>query len=104
MIRVNITYAAAPGARFDHDYYLNRHVPLLRERLSKYGLGAITVDQGIAGFMPGAPPAYTCVVTVAFDTVENLQQGMGAHGAEILGDIPNFTDIPAVIQISQVLL
>jgi uncharacterized protein (TIGR02118 family) len=104
MIRVNITYTATSGSRFDHDYYVTRHVPLFRRLLAGHGIGAVTVDQGLGSLVPGAPAAYTCVVSVAFDTIEQVQQGMAAHGAEILGDIPNFTDIQPVIQVSKALL
>jgi hypothetical protein len=33
--------------------------------------------------------------------VEEFQKAMGAHGPEIIGDVPNYTDIEPQIQISQ---
>ena len=32
MIKVNVLYPASDGARFDMDYYLNQHTPMLRAR------------------------------------------------------------------------
>ena len=29
MIKVSVMYPFAPGARFDHDYYRDTHMPLL---------------------------------------------------------------------------
>ena len=104
MIRVNVTYAATPGARFDHDYYVNRHISMVRERLTPYGLKGVTVDKGIAGLEPGTPAAYVCVASVTLESIEGLQSGLAAHGAEIMGDVQNYTDIEPAIQVSEVLV
>jgi uncharacterized protein (TIGR02118 family) len=39
-----------------------------------------------------------------FDAVADFQNGMAAHGAEILGDIANYTDILPQIQISEIVI
>jgi uncharacterized protein (TIGR02118 family) len=100
MIRANVLYPAQEGAHFDFDYYLARHMPMVRDRLSPFGLTGVTVDSGIAGFPPGSSAAFVCVTGLQFDTLQNFQRGMAEHGAEIVGDIPNFTDIPPVVQVS----
>ena len=33
MIKVSVLYPFAAGCRFDLDYYCNRHMPLVKERL-----------------------------------------------------------------------
>ena len=33
MIKVSVLYPNKPGARFDHEYYRSRHMPLLKERM-----------------------------------------------------------------------
>ena len=38
------------------------------------------------------------------DSTEAFQKGFGPHSAEILGDIPNYTDLTPVIQISEVVV
>ena len=53
MIKVSVMYPNTPGARFDHQYYRDKHMPLVKARLGdacKY----YTVDKGLAG---GAPDA-----------------------------------------------
>jgi hypothetical protein len=43
--------------RFNHDYYWDKHMPLIKDRLGdtyKY----YTVDKGLAGGAPGAPATY----------------------------------------------
>ena len=58
MIKVSVMQPNVPGARFDHDYYRDRHMPLVKLRLvdrCRY----YTVDRGIAGGgTPGAPATY----------------------------------------------
>jgi uncharacterized protein (TIGR02118 family) len=38
------------------------------------------------------------------DSVEAFQGGFGPHAKEIMGDIPNYTDLTPVIQISEVIV
>ena len=102
MTRMIALYTNRPGARFDHDYYLSRHVPMVAERLKPYGLTHAAVNRGVGGAAPGAPAAFLIVATLDFESAEGMQQGMAAHGAEILGDIPNYTDIEPIIQVSEV--
>ena len=33
MIKVSVMYANAPGERFDHDYYRDKHMPLVKARI-----------------------------------------------------------------------
>lgn len=33
MIKVNVMYPYAEGARFDHAYYRDRHMPMVKARL-----------------------------------------------------------------------
>ena len=57
MIKVSVMYANTPGARFNHEYYRDKHMPLVKARMGdscKY----YTVDKGLAGGTPGAPATY----------------------------------------------
>jgi uncharacterized protein (TIGR02118 family) len=104
MIRVNVFYPAGQGARFDFDYYTQRHLPMVKDRLAPLGLVAMTVDKGVAGLAPGSPAAYVAVASLQFTSLEALQQGLAAHGAEIMGDIPNYTNVPPMMQVSEILM
>jgi len=67
-------------------------------------LGAVeaSVDQGLAGGAPGSAPPYLAVGYLLFDSLETVQKGMAAHGAELMADIPNYTNAAPVIQIGEV--
>jgi uncharacterized protein (TIGR02118 family) len=103
MIKVSVMYPNKPGARFDHEYYRDKHMPLLKARLGdacKY----YTVDKGLAGGAPGDPATYVGMCHIFADSVESFQKGFGPHAKEILGDIANYTDVAPVMQISEVVV
>lgn len=101
MIRVNVLYPNNAGATFDMDYYLAKHMPMVRERLGS-ALKSMTVDQGMNGGLPGTEPAYQVVTALGFESMEAFQQAFVPHAPEIQGDIPKFTNVVPAIQISEV--
>jgi uncharacterized protein (TIGR02118 family) len=103
MIKFNVMYPSRPGIRFDHDYYRDKHMPMLAQRLGKACL-YYTVDKGLAGGAPGAPSPYTASCSVYAESVEALQAAMNPHIPEILADIANYTDAQPVIWISDVVV
>ena len=103
MIKVSVMYPNTPGARFDHAYYRDKHMPLVKARMGercKY----YTVDKGLAGSAPGTPATYIGMCHIFCDSVESFQAGFGPHAKEIMPDIPNYTDLAPVIQISEVIV
>jgi uncharacterized protein (TIGR02118 family) len=52
MIKVSVMYPYTAGARFDHTYYRDKHMPMVKQRLGAACL-YYTVDKGIAGGAPG---------------------------------------------------
>jgi uncharacterized protein (TIGR02118 family) len=104
MIRVTVSYPTTPGARFDLDYYMQKHMPLVAGLLSKFGMTGYSVSKGLAGFAPGSPAEFMITAQLNIDTMEHLQAGMAAESATIMADIPNYTDIAPHIQIDEVLV
>ncbi|MGA3201786.1 MAG: EthD family reductase [Bryobacteraceae bacterium] len=102
MICVSVVYPNGPGKRFDHDYYEQKHRPLVMDRLASHGITRYEILQGLSGLGPGSEPMAACVGNLYFSSVGEFQQAMAAHGAELQADIPNFTDIQPQFQISEV--
>lgn len=101
MIKVSVMYPHTPGARFDHAYYRDKHMPLVKARMGdkcKY----YTVDKGLAGASPGSLPTFIGMCHLYCDSVEDFKAGFGPHAQEIMADIPNYTDLSPVLQISEV--
>ena len=103
MIKVSVMYANAPGVRFDHAYYRDRHMPLLKARMGA-ACKRYTVDKGMAGGVPGTPATYVAMCHIYCDSIASFQAGFGPHAAEIMADIPNYTDVAPVVQISEVVV
>ena len=103
MIKVSVMYPNKTGARFDHEYYRDKHMPLVKARMGDH-CKYYTVDRGLAGGGPDEPATYVGMCHIFCDSVENFQQGFGPHASEILADIPKYTDLTPVIQISEVVV
>jgi len=101
MIKVSVLYPQADGASFDMDYYCNSHMPMVREKLGDACKNS-AIDGGLAGGAPDAPPTYVAMGHLYFDSLEDFQSSFGPHAEAIMGDIPNYTNIEPVIQVSQV--
>jgi len=101
MIKVSVFYPNNEGSKFDIDYYCNRHIPMVREKLGAACKNA-AVEQGIAGPTPGSRPAFIAMGHIYFDSVQAFQTAFGPHAEAIMADIPNYTDIQPTLQISEV--
>lgn len=102
MIRVSVLYPQREGAKFDYDYYAQKHIPFLREKLEPHGMVSAEIDKGIAG---GAeqPAPFVAVAHLIFESVDQFQQAFAAVGDELIKDIPNYTDIEFKLQISEMI-
>ena len=103
MIKLSVMYPYQVGARFDHDYYRDHHMPLLKTRMGGY-CRYYTIEKGLGGTEPGSPPVYLAMCHVYCDSLEDMQTGLGPHMAEIVADIANYTDVAPVQQISEVVV
>jgi len=101
VINVQIFYPPTPSGRFDMAYYCEKHMPMVKARIGDACTG-FSVDAGLAGGAPGAPAPYVAVGTLHLTSVEALQAALAKHGAEIMGDVPNYTDAQPILQISEV--
>jgi uncharacterized protein (TIGR02118 family) len=103
MIKVSVMYPNDAGARFDHEYYRDKHMPMVKSKMGE-SCKHYTIDKGIGGGMPGTPPTYVGMCHLFCDSVEGFQAGFGPHAEEIMADIQNYTDLKPVIQISEVVV
>ena len=100
MVILTVLYPKSASSRFDHDYYLNQHIPLVHDRCTRMGLHSVRLFRG-TGTLEGSAPPFEMIGLLAFPSMAELSAALEAHGGEIVGDIPNFTNIQPVIQISE---
>ena len=101
MIKVSVFYPNNNGSKFNMDYYCKSHIPMVQQKLGAVCKG-VAVEHGLSGATPGSPPAFVAMGHLYFDTAEAFETAFGPHAQEIMADIPNYTDIPPTLQISDV--
>ncbi len=99
MIRASAMYPQ--GGKFDQEYYATKHMPMVAEKCGA-ALIRYEIDKGIAGGAPGQPAPYVTVGHMYFNSLPEFMAAMAPHMAAIIGDIPNFTDVAAQLQISEI--
>ena len=101
MVKVSVFYPNSAGCKFDMNYYLTKHMPMVKQKLGA-ALKSMAVEQGIAGGAPGAPATYVAMGHLYFDSADAFQAAFAPHAQAILADIPNYTNTQPTIQISDV--
>lgn len=93
MIRFSVLYPVTEGADFDHDYYVNKHVPLA---LKTWGMDTAEIDRGLDG-------PYVAAVHFMFESQEAMGAALGGPGtADVMADVANYTTISPVTQTSEI--
>jgi uncharacterized protein (TIGR02118 family) len=101
MIRVSVCYPNDPNVKFDMDYYVNKHLAMVSQKLTPLGLVRHEADRGVASAQPGAPAPFVAIGYMYFNNMQDFQKCM-APAAEMMADIPNFTNVQPQVQISEI--
>lgn len=101
MIKVSVLYPRTEGMRFDMSYYAEHHMGLVK-RLAGDVLLRYEIDEGLSGPAPGSVPPFHAAVHMYFESLESFQTGFGPHAKTLSADVPNYTDVTPVMQISTV--
>ncbi|HEY6976706.1 MAG TPA: EthD family reductase [Chitinophagaceae bacterium] len=102
MIKVTILYPNGDGKTFDMNYYTEKHMPLVASLLGD-SLKLIKIDKGIANGRSDAPVPFLAIGYLYFDRLSAYQNSFGPNATKIRDDIPHFTNIQPIVQISEVL-
>lgn len=85
--KAQVTVLYAEGVKFDMDYYLSSHMPMVLSKWKDAGMTGYSVLK----FADGAP--YAVQATLNFKSLADFQAAAGGeHTKEILGDVKNFSD------------
>lgn len=103
MVKVQVMYPYSEGARFDHVYYRDRHMPMVKAMLGS-ACAYYTLDKGVSGRAPGSPPTYVAMCAFICDSAEAYEAAIREHRAQIFADFANYTDIAPVVQVSEVIV
>jgi len=85
MIVMTILYPRTDDSTFDMDYYVGSHMPMFAEVLGDAcgGWGAIDVPAG----------KYAAMGWIMATSQDELNATLAEHGAKIMGDVPNYTNV-----------
>jgi uncharacterized protein (TIGR02118 family) len=100
MLVVTVLYPNEEGTKFDMGYYLDHHIPLVR-RLLTPALKGVTVQQGVSGERAGSPPHYIAICHLLFESSEEYEASFAPHAAEIVADVPKYTDSKPLVQLGK---
>jgi uncharacterized protein (TIGR02118 family) len=100
VIKVSVLYPNTAGCKFDMEYYLTRHMPMVQRKLGP-ACKRMAVEEGIAGGAPGAPATYVAMGHLYFDSTDAFQAAFAPHAQSILADIPNYINTQPIIQVSE---
>lgn len=103
MIKVNVLYPNAQDVRFDHAYYRDKHMPMVKHKMGDACL-YYTVEKGLGGGAPGQAAPYVASCQIVCRSVESFQAAFGPHAKEIMADVPNYTNATPVVQINEVVV
>lgn len=95
MISVVILYPQSDGSTFDMDYYTTKHMPMFAD-----ALGEACKGWGVSG----PAPKYHAVAWAMVDSQDAFNATMAEHGAAVLGDVPNYTNVQPELIIGEVVV
>ncbi len=98
---ITVLYPNVHGARFDLDYYLRRHMPLVMDLFGPHGMRGWRVAE-ISETPSGEPPAFMISAMLDFTEVGAFHAALKAAGEPVLADVPRFTDTTPVFLIGAV--
>jgi uncharacterized protein (TIGR02118 family) len=95
---VTVLYPAKNGATFNFEYYMAKHIPWVSGLVGN----PIEVRRGLSS-PTGAPAPFVCVATIRVNSLDEFKAVFAKHGAQIMADIANYTNIEPVVQFDEVL-
>ena len=101
MVKITVLYPNKPGSRFDVEYYLNFHMPMASKLLGS-AIKAVSVEIGRNGVAPNDPPPFAAICNFTCETIEDFIAAFNPVAADLQGDIPNYTDVTPIIQVSDI--
>ena len=90
--------------KFDMDYYLNGHMPMIEKAWGPFGMRSWSISQfPDPDPVTGQAPPYGVQTTIYFDTVEDFQKALGGPMKDQTAeDVKVFSNIFPVIWVGEI--
>ncbi|RMZ78857.1 hypothetical protein DV738_g3669, partial [Chaetothyriales sp. CBS 135597] len=84
--------------KFNLEYYTKNHMALVDAEFKEFGFKGYTITTNLATPNPSVASPHSVVAALFFDSAEGFANALKAKGAQVLGDVPNFSDkSPSII-------
>jgi uncharacterized protein (TIGR02118 family) len=93
---MTIVYENGPDVRFNFDYYINTHMPLIM-RLYGKSISRFELRRGQPG-ADGAAPPYVATITIWIADGAAFDAAQVEHQAGLRADVPKFTNAVLIAQ------
>ena len=101
MIKVSVFYANGAGKHFDIAYYCEKHMKMV-QRLCGAALKGMAVEHGVSGMTGDSAAPFLAMGHLYFYSAEAFQSSFGPHLNEVMSDVPKYTNVQPMVQISEV--
>ena len=92
-----VTVLYPKGVKFNMDYYMSTHMPLVQKNWQSYGLQSWKVLE----FGDDAP--YKVQATLEWGSMDDFKKASsGPETKDVLGDVPNFADKEPILMPGEV--
>lgn len=100
MTILSVLYPTSKTKTFDHAYYDETHIPLVKEAFAATGLLGVLVLKGVSS-ADGGPAPFVAMAHLSFESPEAMQASLASpRAAEVMADVAKFTKIKPVMQVS----
>ena len=101
MTILSVLYPTSKTKTFDHAYYDETHIPLLKEVYGAAGMLGVLVLKGVSS-ADGGPAPFVAMAHLSFESPEAMQACLASpRAAEVSADVAKFTKIKPVVQVSE---
>ena len=97
---VTVLYPNTDGVRFDFDYYVKHHLPMI-QRAHGPAVSSIVLRRGTETPDGGKPP-YVATLTITIRDQAAFDRNEEVHRDGMIADVPNFSNVFPVIQIDEI--
>lgn len=98
-VSMQVIYPVIDGTTFDHDYYRDTHMQLVRDHMGEH-IKSMVITKGLAGG-PDTPPGFFAVATFVFEDQQTMGTALSKAGP-VQADVVNFTNTQPAILIGEV--
>jgi uncharacterized protein (TIGR02118 family) len=99
---INILYPAKDNDGFGFEFYIKKHVPLIKDILGNI-LHRIEVRKGVSSHDGTGVPAFTCAICIWIADWPAYEKAIAARASELIAEVPLFTKVMPQMQIDEVI-